>query len=254
MTIRYSLLPYMYTLFYHAHTTGSTVMRALQWEYPNDPSLAGADRQFFLGPAILVTPVLNQGDTSVNGVFPGAGKGEVYYDWYNHSAITVPSPGTNISISAPLTHIPVYIRGGNILPLQEPALTTREARTKPYSLLVALSPTGSATGALYVDDGESLVQNSTLYVKFTASKYNTLSANGIGTLQDPTPLANVTVLGVPQPPPGNNGMINNVTFDGKTVPEASVRYDSTTEALSVTGLEGLTKGGAYVRDWVMQWS
>ena len=29
MHIRYSLLPYMYTLFHQAHTTGSTVMRAL---------------------------------------------------------------------------------------------------------------------------------------------------------------------------------------------------------------------------------
>jgi len=61
MNIRYQLLPYMYTLFYLAHNTGSTVMRALAWEFPNDPSLAAADRQFFLGPAILVTPVLDQG-------------------------------------------------------------------------------------------------------------------------------------------------------------------------------------------------
>jgi alpha-glucosidase len=37
MHIRYTLLPYMYTLFYEAHTTGSTVMRALAWEFPNEP-------------------------------------------------------------------------------------------------------------------------------------------------------------------------------------------------------------------------
>ena len=52
MNIRYQLLPYMYTLFYLAHNTGSTVMRALAWEFPHDPSLAAADRQFFLGPAV----------------------------------------------------------------------------------------------------------------------------------------------------------------------------------------------------------
>lgn len=40
MEIRYALLPYMYTLFYLSHTTGSTVMRALSWEYPSDPTLA----------------------------------------------------------------------------------------------------------------------------------------------------------------------------------------------------------------------
>ena len=109
MNIRYQLLPYMYTLFYLAHSTGSTVMRALAWEFPHDPSLAAADRQFFLGPAILVTPVLDQGATTVGGVFPGVGKGEVYYDWYTLSAVNV-SAGENVTIDAPLGHIPVYVR------------------------------------------------------------------------------------------------------------------------------------------------
>ena len=155
MNIRFRLLPYMYTLFYHAHTTGSTVMRALSWEFPNDPSLASADLQFFLGPAILVTPVLAQGKTSVDGVFPGAGKGEVYYDWYTHARVNA-SAGQNVTISAPLGHIPVFVRGGNILPMQQPAMTTVAARKTPWSLLVALGEEGAASGSLYLDDGESV--------------------------------------------------------------------------------------------------
>jgi len=39
MNIRYSLLPYTYTLFYKANSAGETVLRALAWEFPNDPSL-----------------------------------------------------------------------------------------------------------------------------------------------------------------------------------------------------------------------
>lgn len=34
MSVRYSLLTYMYTLFYHAHTSGETVVRALAWYVP----------------------------------------------------------------------------------------------------------------------------------------------------------------------------------------------------------------------------
>jgi hypothetical protein len=105
MKIRYSLLPYIYTLFHQAHTTGSTVMRALAWEFPNDPSLASIDNQFLLGPAILVTPVLGQGLTSAKGVFPGVAKGQIWYDWYNQSAITA-RPGENVTLPAPLGHIP----------------------------------------------------------------------------------------------------------------------------------------------------
>jgi len=171
MNIRYQLLPYMYTLFYLSHTTGSTVMRALAWEFPNDPSLAAADRQFFLGPAILVTPVLDQGYTNVSGVFPGVSKGEVYYDWYSLSAVNA-APGENVTIDAPLGHIPVYIRGGNVIPTQEPAMVTRDARKNPWGVIAALSPDGTANGNLYVDDGESLVQNATLVVEVRSSNFH----------------------------------------------------------------------------------
>ncbi|KAK6433564.1 hypothetical protein LTR95_010261 [Oleoguttula sp. CCFEE 5521] len=37
MAIRYSLLPYMYILFYLSQTTSSTIMRALAWEFPTIP-------------------------------------------------------------------------------------------------------------------------------------------------------------------------------------------------------------------------
>ena len=246
MNIRYQLLPYIYTLFHLAHNTGSTVMRALAWEFPNDPSLASADRQFFLGPAILVTPVLAQGAVSVDGVFPGSGKGTLYYDWYTQSPIPAHSPGENITISAPLGHIPVYIRGGHVLPVQEPALTTRDSRRNPWGLLVALSAQGTAAGSLYVDDGESVAPNATLYVQFTVSG-GALYASPRGEYVDGNPLANVTVMGVERAPLGN------VTLNGAPVGMEGVRYNATSQVLSVTGLGGLTAQGAWSGECVLRW-
>ena len=245
MTIRFQLLPYMYTLFYLAHSTGSTVMRALAWEFPLDPSLANADRQFFLGPAILVTPVLNPGDSTVDGVFPGIGKGETYYDWYTQEAITNVAAGQNVSIDAPLGHIPVYVRGGYVLPMQAPAMTTRDARATDWSILVALSLGGTASGNLYLDDGESLTPNATLYVDFTASS-SMLYANGRGLYTDNNALANVTVLGVRQSP-------GAVTFNGVNVDSSGVAYNSSSQILSITGLSGATGSGAWAEDWVLAW-
>ena len=101
MRIRYALLPYLYTTFYLSHSTGSTTMRALAWEFSDEPWLAAADRQFLLGGAVLVTPCLVEGATTVDGVFPGVGSGTVWYDWYNQTAITGVGSGQNVTIDAP---------------------------------------------------------------------------------------------------------------------------------------------------------
>jgi alpha-glucosidase len=82
MNIRYSLLPYTYTLFYKANSAGETVLRALPWEFPADELLKAVETQFMSGPAILVTPVLEALATSVRGVFPGIADGTIWYDWY----------------------------------------------------------------------------------------------------------------------------------------------------------------------------
>ena len=111
----------------------------------------------------MVTPVLAQGATTVDGVFPGIGAGEIWYDWYNQTVVSA-SPGQNITIDAPLGHIPVYIRGGSVLPTQEPGMTIKQCRSNPWGIIAATDSEGTASGLLYLDDGESLVPNSTLWI------------------------------------------------------------------------------------------
>ncbi|KAK3075089.1 hypothetical protein LTR53_001915 [Teratosphaeriaceae sp. CCFEE 6253] len=243
MAIRYSLLPYMYTLFYYASTTGSTVMRALAWEFPNDPTLAAIDNQFLLGPAILVTPVLGQGLTSASGVFPGIGQGEVWYDWYTQEAV-VAEAGENVTIPAPLGHIPVYIRGGYVLPQQEALYTTAESRNSSWSLLCALAADGTAFGQVYIDDGESLVPEATLLVDFTASN-GSLWASARGTYQDGNALGNVTLMGVSIQP-------STVTLNGQSIDDCAA-YNASSKVLSITSLQSATSEGAWSQDWVLTW-
>ncbi|KAG0649653.1 Alpha-glucosidase [Hyphodiscus hymeniophilus] len=244
MQIRYTLLPYIYTTFYLAHSTGSTVMRALAWEFPNDPTLAAADRQFLLGDSLMVTPVLAQGATSVGGVFPGVADGEVWYDWYNQSAITA-APGQNITIDAPLGHIPVYLRGGSVLPTQEPGMTTKASRSNPWGLIAAIGKGGNAKGQLYMDDGESLVPNATRLVQFSLT-HGALHAAGKGAYVDTNPLANVTILGV-------QSSISRVTLNNASI-STGWTYNDTSKVLDIKGLSNVTFAGAWSRDWVLRWS
>ncbi|KAJ3562776.1 hypothetical protein NPX13_g8438 [Xylaria arbuscula] len=248
MAIRYSLLPYMYTTFYLSHSTGSTTMRALIWEFPEEPWLADADRQFMLGSAILVTPVLNQGATSVDGVFPGVRSGTVWYDWYEKTRIEDVEDGQNVTISAPLGHIPVFVRGGSVVPMQEPGLTTAAVRASPWSLLVALDAKGEASGGLYVDDGESLEPEATIWIDFTVSK-SSLKITRSGSYEDKNPLSYVTILGI-------QGDVSEVkvAFDGVTLSSETWSLDADKGVLLVEGLSTLTGEGAWKDDWTLSWT
>ncbi|KAL2827223.1 glycosyl hydrolases family 31-domain-containing protein [Aspergillus cavernicola] len=243
MTIRYQLLPYLYTLFYHAHTAGHTVMRALAWEFPNDPSLASADRQFLLGPSILVIPVLEPGATSVNGVLPGLIEGhEKWYDWYNQTAVPVPSQ-VNTTIDAPLGHIPVFVRGGSVLPLQQPALTTRDARQSPWDVLAALDKDGNATGDLYLDDGVSVQPNATLTAEFTVQQRKLVAVMNQGGWVDGNSLRNITILGV-------DSVRRAVKFNGRPVPRRNVHLDEAKHTLVVSGFDISAWAGDH---WTLEW-
>ena len=60
LNLRYLLLPYAYTLHYLSHTLGQTVVRPLFFEFPTDLETHSIDKQFLFGPALLVSPVLNE--------------------------------------------------------------------------------------------------------------------------------------------------------------------------------------------------
>lgn len=242
MNIRYSLLPYMYTLFHQAHTTGSTVMRALAWEFPNEPQLAGVDTQFLLGPSLLITPVLQPQVSTVNGVFPGIIDGEVWYDWYTGAKVEAEA-GVNTTIAAPLGHIPVFVRGGSVLPTQEPGYTTTDSRKNPWGLIVALSEDGDASGELYVDDGESLEPSDTLTISFAASD-SKLKADVKGSFKDTNALGNVTIMGVDD--------IGEVRLNGKPIGDGKSSYNETSRVLKLS-LNDVTEGGAWQGAWTLSW-
>ncbi|KAK9880765.1 hypothetical protein WA026_013086 [Henosepilachna vigintioctopunctata] len=66
---RYSLLPYLYTLFWAAHTNGDTVSRPLFFEFTSDSNTYNIDSQFLWGPALMIIPVLEDGMVTVKGYF-----------------------------------------------------------------------------------------------------------------------------------------------------------------------------------------
>ncbi|KAJ7394088.1 hypothetical protein OS493_003764 [Desmophyllum pertusum] len=147
---RYRLLPYLYTQFAQAHTLGSAVARPLFYEFPKDSRTYAIDRQFLLGPALLITPVLSQGSTSVKGYFPDA----TWYDSMDGSILqTSGGGGQQHTLPAPWDKINFHFRGGYIIPAQQPNITTYYSRQQPFELIVALSSSGEARGTCFMMTG-----------------------------------------------------------------------------------------------------
>ncbi|GFS12740.1 lysosomal alpha-glucosidase [Elysia marginata] len=209
LRVRYSLLPFLYTLMWRSHVYGETVARPLLFEFPEDPVLENLDTQFMWGAALLISPVLTQGARSVQAYFPG----DVWYDFYTGWKLEI-QHGRYVELSAELGHINLHMRGGHVIPMQQPGLSTTLSRKNRFQLLVSLDVNMTAVGELYWDDGDSIdVYESGEYnlLSFEATKNGLKSSvKHIGYLGEPMILGNVTVMGLSFTP-------SNVTMDGNLV-------------------------------------
>uniref|UniRef100_A0A4X2L9V0 Sucrase-isomaltase n=1 Tax=Vombatus ursinus TaxID=29139 RepID=A0A4X2L9V0_VOMUR len=149
LTIRYTLLPFLYTLFYKAHVYGDTVSRPFLHEFYTDENSWIEDTQFLWGPSLLITPVLKQGADVVSAYIPDA----IWYDYETGSKRSWRKQ--RVDMYLPIDKIGLHLRGGYIFPIQQPDVTTTASRKNPLGLIIALDETNTAKGDFFWDDGES---------------------------------------------------------------------------------------------------
>ncbi|UCH29878.1 MAG: DUF5110 domain-containing protein [Myxococcales bacterium] len=136
---RYRLLPYLYTLFREAATTGLPVARPLFFADPSDPALRNEDQAFLLGGDVLVQPALLEHEQHDFPTLPG--------DWRAFT-LAGEDPATDPA------HPVLRLRPGAILPIGPGGQTTDQAFEGPLTLIVALDEEGKAEGRLYEDAGD----------------------------------------------------------------------------------------------------
>lgn len=197
---RYALLPLWYSAFYRCHRHGVPVMRPLWMEFPDDPHTFAMDDQYMIDRVLLVHPVTEPGARGVHVYLPG--EGEVWYDDESHERHRAPQ---TLYVPVTLSTIPVFQRGGTVIPRQDrPRRSTEAMRGDPFTLYVALSPQGTAWGELYLDDGVSFdyaTKNQFLHreFRFANGTLTASSADPRGTLPSPAWLERVVIVGVGRP-------------------------------------------------------
>ncbi|CAB9497954.1 Neutral alpha-glucosidase C (Fragment) [Seminavis robusta] len=154
---RYALLPYWYSVFQEAGTTGMPVMRTIWMQYPMTELMYSVDDEFLIGSDLLVKPITAPGVTETDVTFPGT---DIWYDAERLNLVSSIAPLNgyeNVRIACPIdAGTPVYQRGGSIIPRKLRLRRSAKLMKKdPYTLFVALDASKKASGRLYMDDEET---------------------------------------------------------------------------------------------------
>ncbi|MBB5789671.1 alpha-xylosidase [Jiangella mangrovi] len=106
--LKLRLMPYLYAAGVLASETGVPVMRPMALEFPSDPATAYLDRQYMLGPDLLVAPVFTA-DGTVSFYLP-AGR------WTSLLSGASTDGGRWVTETHGFDSLPLYVRDGAVLP------------------------------------------------------------------------------------------------------------------------------------------
>ncbi|KAL5553186.1 hypothetical protein UlMin_040587 [Ulmus minor] len=151
--MRYKILPYLYTLNYEAHISGAPIARPVFFSFPTYKESYGLSTQFLLGSGLLVSPVLEQGKSQVEALFPPGS----WYSLFDMTQAITSEEGRYVTLDAPLHVVNVHLYQNTILPMQQGGLLSIEARKTPFSLIVTFpagASEGKAKGNLFLDNDE----------------------------------------------------------------------------------------------------
>ncbi len=155
---RYRLMPYLYTLFHEASTTGMPVLRPTFFADPKDAALRSEDDSFLLGDGLLVvaqpTPEADRASVKPKGIW---------------NPVLLVNEGLHPDLPR------LLVRGGHIVPAGPIMQWTGEKPLDPLTLLVSLDEQGQAQGTLYEDagDGFEYQRGDYLITKYTAKRTGT---------------------------------------------------------------------------------
>ena len=143
--LRYSLVPYLYSLLYEASTKGSPIMRPLVYEFQDDPQVAEESFEFMLGASLLVANVVDKGQTAKSVYLPAG------VDWLDLKTSQYYTGGQTITIPVDLGSIPMFLKAGSIVPQSKGLMNLHNDVIDKLDVLI--EPSRDAEFVVYEDDG-----------------------------------------------------------------------------------------------------
>jgi alpha-glucosidase (family GH31 glycosyl hydrolase) len=145
------LIPYNYSAMYEAHATGHPIVRPLVYEWPGDPRVRDMWDEWLFGNWVLAAPVLSEGARAREVYLPEG----VWYDFWDMRSEY--QGGRNYLVRAPISRMPIFIRGGAIIPLRiMDAETGWGEEFIKDAFAIAFFPAGGESRFLLYDNGKEM--------------------------------------------------------------------------------------------------
>ena len=148
INLRYQLLPYIYSLFFEATQSGMPVCRSLAIDYTHTDQVYDKQfqNQYLFGPGLLICPVLSSQKF-----------GKIYLpegEWYDFHSGKHHEGDRELMVEAPVDKLPIFIKGGSIIPMQSVVQSAAETPGDVLALHIYKGKTASEF-LYYEDDGET---------------------------------------------------------------------------------------------------
>ncbi|HSD62162.1 MAG TPA: glycoside hydrolase family 31 protein, partial [Ignavibacteriaceae bacterium] len=165
VNLRYELLPFFYNEFYNASETGVPIVRSMFLNFQDDDECYSdsAQYQFMIGDNLLVAPVLSEYENFKKLYLP-EGK---WLNWWNNK---VYDGNQWIVVEAPIDRIPLFLREGAIIPMQEVQNYAGEKNIDELTFKIFSSE--NSNYHFYQDDGTSLDYKNDKYLLTDVDEQN----------------------------------------------------------------------------------
>jgi len=161
--LRYSLLPYIYSVSWEVTARQSNMMRALVMDFADDKNALDINDQYMFGKSILVCPVTESMYTTSEGTgrnvthtadFSQTKSRKVYLPkgagWYDFWTNEKMKGGQTVDRQTPLDLIPLYVKAGSIIPFGPEVQHATEKSWDNLEIRVFAGANGTFT--LYEDE------------------------------------------------------------------------------------------------------
>ncbi len=174
MNLRYRLIPYIYSEAWQVSKKGSTMMRPLVMDFSNDPKAVEQSYQYMFGKAMLVAPVTAPA-TTWDVYLP---KSSAWFDFWTGKSF---NGGQTVKAAAPPDKIPVFVKGGSIIPMGKLMQHTGEKLND--SLEIRIYKGADAVFSLFEDEGDNYNYEKGKYTIIPFTWNEKLQVLTIGNLQ-----------------------------------------------------------------------